>query len=263
MRLHPTRPTLLAYDAGELSSHRTRRVAGHLAGCVRCRRSLVRRREQRAAVAEMTSPPAPAVLAGIRARIDAGESLLLPDPDLAGAREQGQGRRVVGAAAVALLVALGSAAAAAGLVDVRPLARWVGLGESTGESLTPDPADVVVSGVEVEVPPSGLRVVLEEVGDPLVLVVGWTERRLLEVIGRGAASEAGFRVGSEQVTVRGAVAGELRLGVPRSVAGTVRVVMGPRVVAVVQGDRVRFRGREPAREARATVGELRAGEASR
>jgi hypothetical protein len=200
------------------------------------------------------------VFPAIRARLDDGETLLLPDAALRGPEDEGEGRsrRVVVAALVVLLAVAGSAAAAVGVVGLRPLQRWVGLGDGGAVTTQPE-AGPPLGGVEVDLPPSGLDVVLEEVADSVTVVVTLVDGRRLQMTGSDGVARAGFRLGEGRVTVRGARSGEVRLGVPRNAAGSVRILAGSRLVGLAQEGVVRLRGREPATEARSSLGALLAG----
>lgn len=249
MRLHPSRGALLAWDAEELSPRRTRRIGEHLATCSRCRATLTRRREIRRAVRDVASPRAPDILERVIERLESDDPLLLPDAPEHRRPPPRPRRRGTVAAVVALLLTAGSAVAALGVIDAGMVRGWLGLD-------APSSGSAPVTGVDVEVPASGIDVNFRDVGPGVVLAVTWGRGELLEVTLAGAGPEARFRIGDGGLRVAGVPEGEVHLSVPRSASGPVRVISGATVLVVVQDGVVRMRGRDSTEGGRAVVSDL-------
>lgn len=205
-------------DAGAITTLRDRALADddvrrHAETCPVCRRALDDARERRDHVEELLrsldAPGAPDLEAAkrkVRLRLDRKrEAAHRPRPLFPFA---------LGRAAALLLVAAGVAYALPG----SPLRSW--LTDGAGNEVTPTStvagdAATAFEGVQVAVPPSGLRIALMDVAPDMPVEVRWIEGEQARIAG---GPEARYAV-SEGRTEARVASGPIRLELPRSGPG--------------------------------------------
>lgn len=227
MRLfHPDIDSLRAFGTGGRSSEH-RSIATHVLNCPRCRATLVELQDLPRRVREATTvvPPADAWEKIVAAR-HAGDIVVLPF-ERKPARHAGsvvaRARRTGFGKAAALLLAMAGVASAT--IPASPVRAWIeSITDSGAASPGEAPAPVVsepqhnqpVSGISVE--PVRGEVQLSFVGPSpgSSLRIRLTDAEAVEVVGRGAAAKGVFRSAPGRVEVLELGAGEVSLGVPRS-----------------------------------------------
>lgn len=244
--LHPGFRRLRAFAAGELPPAERARVAGHLAGCPRCRRVVASVRALVAAAAEETAPPVPAgAWESILARRAAGEQVILPAadpaPPAAGPARRARSWALPRAAALVLGVA-GIASATVLVPTLRPLwERVVGAGPAPAEAGAPSrpspaaptvepaaepPAGDAVAGMLVAPVDGAVEIRVERPHPELRIRVRTGAGSRVAVRAVGAASTALFRTAPGRVAIVEPGPGEVQVDLPRSVRDAVLSVDG-------------------------------------
>ncbi|HET9984660.1 MAG TPA: hypothetical protein VFQ38_13780 [Longimicrobiales bacterium] len=249
MMPHPTLDRLRAFaEPGSPPAPRGR-TASHLAECSRCRDTLAWIRAVRAAAAEPAPAAAPAgAWARIAARVEAGETVLLPaaGPDAGSARRRALRPAMLRAAGLVLAVA----AAASAAVPGSPLRAWVARlwpSRPTLPSAVP-PARVHPAAAPPAAPAPTILFVRPLDGavsisvvapDPtLRLRIRVSDGAEVEVRATGAAAGARFRSGPGRLAVSDAGPGELSITLPRR-ARAVTVEVDGGAYLLKQGSRIR------------------------
>ncbi len=255
---HPGEGVLQAFIDGELAAEESARVAAHLEECADCRGALeelraaatlfstaVRRGDVAVAERDLT-----ATSAAIRRRAEARRARpalqILPG----GAARGVAVRRAFLKAAVLVLLAAGAASAA---VPGSPIRRFfVGLWHETTRLLglgptvpaapvpvrlapAPAPAPALPSGVSVLPEDGQVRIVVRDAARGLRVHVRVLDTDRASVEADGPAASAHFRTGPGRIEVSGGGAGDLRIGIPRSVNHASVEVDGKPVFALDAG----------------------------
>ncbi len=241
MKFHPRPGTLAAYSRGQLSRRRIQSLREHLAGCTACRRTVTWTSSVRDLASVATSPPAPEVFALIAARIDSGETVLLPEGSLSSG--PGTRRRIAGwrVAVAGLLIAVAATSVAAvqhgGLSWIRTILTPV----RPSQPLEAE-ADASATGVDIHVPAEGLEIALEAPAPDVVVSLATQKRELLSLTGRGDAAGARYGVAARRVTVHALHGGTLEISAPADGAGVIRLTVDGVMVGVVRNGRVTLPG---------------------
>lgn len=198
--------------SGELDESATEWPRAHLAECDDCSRRLAAAREEDQEIGALLSlldHPVPQ-LGAEAAMQDAG---------------RGWRRPYIAAAAIALLVVAGAAAALPG----SPLRAWLaGLVGASRETAAPPPGEQLVSGGVSVVPTGEFELVFEAVQEAGVMRISLTDE--LELAVRASGGEPGYSVEPSQVRIDniGSIA-DYEISLPRS-AHDIRVRVGDSVV---------------------------------
>lgn len=237
MTRHRTVSELAALD--DLTGRRRDRVRTHLADCPSCRRTLSFTREVRRVAAQVTAPSAPAILDRILDRRAAGERVILP------VAEAGIPRR-------RLLVPL--AAGATLLAAVAMAAQLVMSGNGDGPARAPAPeaaAPVESAAVGIAIVPAAEPADVRITGAPGIHVeVTLHDGPELGVRGRGAATDARFRMAGGGIVVTGVRAGVIEVRIPRGTRA--RLFVNDRLELTADGTALRIE-RSGAVRARVTL----------
>lgn len=212
MKRHPSHAALRDFESVDRTGSVDAHLPRHLAECPQCQEAIRRIRSVRKGAAELFDPPPPADgWAAIRARLDEGDAVLLPDGGVS-PRSRSLGVRHV--AAMLLLVWAGAVAALAG----PPVLDW-----AAALFEDPPPAEAIPEAGIATIP-QGSEVLVKLIGNTseVEVRVRPSMSPLLEVTGSGAAAGAEFVLAGEVVEIFGAEGGEILLRVPEGI--TARLV---------------------------------------
>lgn len=250
MMVHPRFEHLRAFADGRLATRQKRRTAAHLAACDRCRESVAWIREVRQTARDAVDVRVPVgAWERIAARVQAGETVLLPvEGDTPAAPRPG----FRGAAVRAAVLVLALAGAASAALPGSPVRTWLGEILSTPEAVespAPTPGAASPSGESMDVAPEVALLVAPAEGTVAIVIEGpdpslrirvrSVEAGEVGVRARGEATSARFRSGPGRLTIVEAGAGEITLELPHSTRVVTLEVDGRRYLTK-EGGRLRL-----------------------
>lgn len=231
---------LQALADGELEAADTRRVEGHLTGCLVCRREMEELLEASRALREALR---------LLDRTPAGDAAPARAGAPAARRTAVGGWRALPRAAVVVL-GLGLAAAASAAVPGSPVRAWMESllqGGAAGGAVTAPQAEQptvaaeqapVEAGVSITLGGGALRVVVADAAPGLVVRAVLTDGERAGVYASGAASDARFTTGAGMISISGPSGGTLRVEIPRG-SGPASVEVNGEVRVTKEGDLLR------------------------
>ena len=213
---HPGIDVLVGLMDGSLSASARQRTSLHVSSCATCAGTIDWMRATRDIASDATRLSAPpAAWSAIEARLDRGDTVLLP----VAAEPR---RRPARAAAIAAGLIL-CASFAAALVPQTGLRTWIEQRFRTPEPATPVDTTMAApafTGMFVAPVNGVVHVELESPAAPLRLRVRRGDGARLEVMATGPAVDAQFVAGSGRIEIVNASGGEIQLVLP----GSARVV---------------------------------------